>query len=182
MRAAAAAGNVTPGFAAEPSTGTSSSVISRTQAAAELKGDQAVQTVESFLSEWTTAECDGDSPTLETLLTSDFTAVGPLGFILSKQAWLARHRQGDLTYDRFGLAEVQTRMLGEVAVVTARNDTRGTYQGHPLPEAVRATFVLVSDSGTWRLAAIHMSFIAGTPGAPPIPGASVRREGGGSAA
>lgn len=137
-----------------------------------------MQTIESFLSDWSTAERDGDTATLETLLTSDFTAVGPLGFILSKQAWLARHRQGGLSYVSFGLAEAQTRMLGEAAVVTARNNTRGTYQGHPLPEAVRATLVLVSESGSRRLAAIHMSFIAGTQGAPPIPGASNRPEGG----
>lgn len=141
-----------------------------------------MQSIESFLSDWSTAERDGDTATLETLLSSDFTAVGPLGFILSKQAWLARHRQGGLSYDSFGLAEVQTRMPGEAAVVTARNNTRGTYQGHPLPEAVRATLVVVSESGSRRLAAIHMSFIAGTRGAPPIPGASNRPEGGGDTA
>jgi hypothetical protein len=33
----------------------------------------------------------------------------------------------------------------------------------------------------WQLAAIHMSFIAGTPGAPPIPGTGNRRGGEGSA-
>jgi hypothetical protein len=30
---------------------------------------------------------------------------------------------------------------------------------------------LVAESGSWRLAGIHMSFIAGTPRAPPLPGA-----------
>jgi hypothetical protein len=35
---------------------------------------------------------------------------------------------------------------------------------------VRGTLVLVKDAKGWRLAAIHMSFIAGTAGAPPIPG------------
>jgi ketosteroid isomerase-like protein len=134
-----------------------------------------VQAIDSFLAEWVAAEQNGDVGVLENLLTSDFTAVGPLGFILPKAAWLARHRQGDLSYESFELADVQARVLGEVAVITSRNNSRGSYQGHPLPEAVRATLVLVSDSGTWRLTAIHMSFIAGTPGAPPIPGASSRQ-------
>jgi SnoaL-like domain len=71
---------------------------------------------------------------------------------------------------------------GEAAVVTARNNTRGSYQGHPIPEATRATLVLVSNAGNWQLAAIHMSFIAGTRGAPPIPGAGNRPEGHGGAA
>ncbi len=97
--------------------------------------------------------------------------MGPLGFILPKAAWLARHRHGDLAYQEFSLDEVQTRLLGGTAVVIARHTARGSYQGHPIPEAVRATLTLVSDAGQWKLAAIHMSFIAGTPGAPPIPGA-----------
>jgi hypothetical protein len=37
---------------------------------------------------------------------------------------------------------------------------------------VRAALTLVAENGTWRLAGIHMSFIAGTPGAPPLPGAA----------
>jgi ketosteroid isomerase-like protein len=140
-----------------------------------------MQAIDSFLTEWTTAERNGDTGALETLLTSDFTAVGPLGFILPKGAWLARHRQGDLAYESFGVTEVQDRLLGDAAVVTARNNTRGTYQGHPIPAAVRATLVLVSDADRWKLAAIHMSFIAGTPGAPPIPGAGDRPQGAGGA-
>ena len=128
--------------------------------------------IDAFLGQWSAAEQAADTGRLETLLTDDFAGVGPLGFILPRQAWLARHRSGDLRYDSFGLAEVQTRVYGQAAVVTARNNTRGSYQGHPIPEATRATLVLVGDAGNWRLAAIHLSFIAGTPGAPPIPSAA----------
>lgn len=131
-----------------------------------------MQAIEEFLTSWAAAQQAGDTTTLETQLASGFTAVGPLGFILAKQAWLARHRHGDLSYQAFSLSEVNARTAGGTAVVTARNNTRGSYQGHPIPEAVRATLILVSDTASWKLAAIHMSFIAGTAGAPPIPGAS----------
>ena len=130
-----------------------------------------MQVTEGFLAEWAAAEQAGDTGALGTLLAEGFTAVGPLGFILPKQAWLARHRSGDLAYEAFGLEEVQARAIGQDAVVvTARNNTRGSYRGHPIPEATRATLVLASNGGRWQLAAIHISFIAGTPGAPPIPG------------
>jgi ketosteroid isomerase-like protein len=130
-----------------------------------------MQATEEFLSEWAAAEGAGDARTLETLLADGFTAVGPMGFILPKQAWLARHRSGDLSYQEFGLDEVQARPVGpDAAVVTARSNSRGSFQGHPVPESLRATLVLASSAGRWQLAAIHMSFIAGTPGAPPIPG------------
>lgn len=133
-----------------------------------------MQTVGSFLTEWTTAERNGDTGTLETLLTGDFTAVGSLGFILPKPAWLARHRQGDLTYQSFGLAEVQTRVLGGAAVVTARNNIRSSYQGHPLPEALRATLALVSDAGRWQLAAIHRASSPAPLARRPSPGGSCK--------
>ena len=124
--------------------------------------------IDSFLSEWTAAEQAAATEKLATLLTDDFYGVGPLGFVLSRPAWLGRHHQG-LTYEHFTLEEVQVRLFGDTAVVTARNNTLGTYQGQPLPEAVRATLVLVSSSDALRLAAIHMSFMAGTQGSPPRP-------------
>ena len=136
-----------------------------------------MQAIEEFLTTWAAAEQAGDTTTLETQLASDFTAVGPLGFILTKQAWLARHRHGDLTYQAFSLSEVNARTAGGTAIVTARNNTRGSYHGHPIPEAVRASLILVSDADSWKLAAIHLSFIAGTPGAPPLPGADGRTGG-----
>ena len=130
--------------------------------------------IDSFLDQWSTAEQAGDTERLDALLAGDFAGIGPLGFTLPRRAWLARHRSGDLSYDSFGLTEVQARVYGQAAVVTARNNTRGSYQGHPVPEATRATLVVVSDAGGWRLAAIHLSFIAGTAGAPPLPGAVAR--------
>jgi ketosteroid isomerase-like protein len=128
--------------------------------------------IHAFLHQWCAAEQAGDTRRLEGLLTDDFAGIGPLGFTLPKQAWLDRHRSRDLRYDSFSLAEVQTRVHGPAAVVTVRNNTGGRYQGHPIPEATRATLVLVSDDAKWRLAAIHMSFIAGTRGAPPLPAAN----------
>jgi hypothetical protein len=93
-----------------------------------------MQGIEEFLTTWAAAEQAGDTTTLETQLASDFTAVGPLGFILTKQAWLARHRHGDLTYQAFTLSEVNARTVGGTAIATARNNTRGSYQGHPIPK------------------------------------------------
>lgn len=126
--------------------------------------------IDAFLTAWTIAEQAGDTTILDQQLTADFYGVGPLGFILPRAAWLARHGQGDLAYAAFSLEEQQSRVLGPVAVVTARNNTRGTYRGRPIPEAARATLVLTRDTGGWKLAVIHLSFIAGTQGAPPLPG------------
>ncbi|MDQ1377812.1 MAG: hypothetical protein QOE15_1985 [Acidimicrobiaceae bacterium] len=107
--------------------------------------------ITSFLSAWAAAERTRD------------VGVGPLGFELSKTAWLARHDGDTLKYETF------VRPHGPVAIVTARQTAVGTFQGHPLPEVLRDTLLLSSARGTWQLAGIHMSFVAGTPGAPPGP-------------
>jgi ketosteroid isomerase-like protein len=126
--------------------------------------------ISGFLSRWTAAEVSGDVSALERYLTDDFIGIGPLGFTLSKQDWLARYAPGRLQYDTFQLEDVQLREYSDVAAVLARQLGKGTFQGNPVPEAVRATLVLVNQSGAWLLSIIHMSFIAGTPGSPPVPG------------
>jgi ketosteroid isomerase-like protein len=122
--------------------------------------------IDTFLSEWTDAERAGDVATLDALLTDDFVGVGPMGFTLTKPEWLERHRPGELEYETFALDERQDRRHGDAAVVTARQSARGTHQGRPVPETLRATLTLTAETGTWRLAGIQMSFVAGTPGAP----------------
>ena len=127
--------------------------------------------IDEFLAEWTVAEQSGDPAALDRLLTDDFLAVGPLGFTLTKREWLDRHA-GGLRYETLGLEEARARRYGDVAVVVARQVGQGTYQGNPVPTAVRASLILVRQPGGWRLAGSHLSFIAGTPGAPPVPGRS----------
>lgn len=128
------------------------------------------EAINTFLSEWAAAEQAGDTSLLDTCLTDDFVGIGPLGFTLSKNQWLERYATGDLTYDAFRLAEVQTRVYGNAAVATAHQTGRGAYRGQAVPADLRASLVLVKPAGSWRLGGIHMSFMAGTPGAPPIPG------------
>jgi ketosteroid isomerase-like protein len=130
--------------------------------------------VRDVLSRWAEAEQAGDPRAIGPLLTDDFVGIGPLGFALPKPAWVGRHASGDLHYERFTVDDVEVRDHGDIALVTATHHARGDFSGTPLPEALRASLALVREPGDgedgWRLAGLHLSFIAGTPGAPPIPG------------
>lgn len=126
--------------------------------------------INGFLKEWTQAELAGDAAAIGERLSDDFLGVGPLGFMLPREAWLQRFDQG-LHYDEFELTETQVRRYGDTAVVVGRQTQSGSFGGNPLPfSVVRATLLLERTSGSWKLAGAHMSFIAGTPGAPPVPG------------
>jgi hypothetical protein len=126
--------------------------------------------ITSLLRRWTDAELRGDADVLDGLLAPDFTGVGPLGFILSRTDWLERHRSHDLAYARFEYDEVTIQRHPGCAVVVARQDSDGTWQGHPVPGILRVSLVLVPAEGGWQVAFSQTSFMAGTPGAPPIPG------------
>ena len=100
----------------------------------------------TLLATWADAERSGDAETTDRLLTDDFVGVGPVGFQLSKEAWLQRLRGGELRYDQLDLEDVSSREYGDSAVTVARWNARGTARGNPIPEATRVTLVSVSST------------------------------------
>ncbi len=45
------------------------------------------------------AELEGDTAATDELLTDDFRAVGPFGFVVEKPRWLDRYRNAELKYE-----------------------------------------------------------------------------------
>ena len=121
------------------------------------------QEVARLADAWATAELGGDTAFLERTLADDFIGVGPLGFMLTKHEWLARHQSGDLTYDTLELDQVTVRMYGEAAVLIGRQVQSAAYRGNSVKAELRTTLVLVHQQGQWRLASLHLSPIGQPP-------------------
>jgi ketosteroid isomerase-like protein len=115
------------------------------------------QEVEQLAQAWVAAELRGDVAFLSQILADDFVDVGPLGFLLTKQEWLARLQSGDLHYDVLTLDEVKVRMYDEAAILIGRQLQEATYRGNPINAQLRITLVLVHQHGQWRLAGLHLS-------------------------
>src|SRR5437868_3357636 len=96
---------------------------------------------------WASAELRGDTTFLESTLADDFLGIGPLGFMLTKQEWLARHQSGDLQYESFNLVEVKVRVYNEAAILTGRQVQNGAYRGHSIQGQFRITLVFVYQQG-----------------------------------
>src|SRR5436309_6735553 len=99
---------------------------------------------------WATAELRGDTAFLENILADDFVGIGPLGFMLTRQEWLARHQSGDLKYESFSLDEVKVRVYNDAAILIGRQAQNATYRGNSIPGQFRITLVFVQQ-GQWRL-------------------------------
>jgi ketosteroid isomerase-like protein len=129
--------------------------------------EKEIKTMQSDIEElgqiWAAAEQRGDVPTLTAMLTDDFVGIGPLGFMLTKQEWLARHQSGELTYDGVDLDEVTVRVYNGAAVVIGRQGQQATYRGNRVDAELRTTLVFVHQEGQWRLASLHFSPIGQPP-------------------
>ena len=112
---------------------------------------------------WATAELRGDTAFLENILADDFIGIGPLGFLLTKQEWLARHQSGDMKYDVHTLDEVRVRAYPEAAIVIGRLTQEATYRGNPMNAQLRTTLVFVHQQGQWQLAGLHFCNIGQPP-------------------
>jgi ketosteroid isomerase-like protein len=132
--------------------------------------DQTSQ-LEKLGEEWAAAELNGDTAALGRILAEDFVAVGPRGFMLTREEWLSRHDSGNLTYESFEWDEVSVRVHGDAAVMIGREAARGRYQDgdfrYEIQDQFRATLLFVEEQERWLLIGLHLSPIAGPPGERP---------------
>jgi ketosteroid isomerase-like protein len=123
-------------------------------------------TILDFGRRWAAAEQQGDADTLDAMAVDDFTLVGPLGFILTKQQWSERYRGGDFVTSELEWKDVQVREYGTTAIAVGVHAQKAAYRGQANDGSFRSTHVLVQDDGEWKLASIHMSPITAPPGRP----------------
>jgi uncharacterized protein (TIGR02246 family) len=109
---------------------------------------------------WAEAEGRGDADALAALLTDDFAAVGPLGFVLDQRQYLGSRRSGELRVEGFAWEPGAARVYGDAAVVVGVVAQRSVYRGQPQPVATgrfRVTQVALRQGGAWRLAGLQYS-------------------------
>ena len=128
-----------------------------------MNREQTEQEVAQLTDTWATAELQSDTAFLEKCLSDDFIGVGPLGFLLTKQEWLARHQSDDMKYDVHTLDEVRVRTYTGAAIVIGRLTQKATYRGNPINAQFRTTLVFVQQQGQWRLASLQLSTIGQPP-------------------
>lgn len=117
----------------------------------------------SFL--WASAERNNNATVLDTLLAQDFTAVGPLGFVLTRAQWLDRYRKAAFVNEQFEWNINSVRTYGDSAVLIGIQNQTAAYRGRPSNGHFRVTQIMIRKDERWQLAGLHLSPLA-QPGAP----------------
>jgi uncharacterized protein (TIGR02246 family) len=113
---------------------------------------------------WAAAEQGNDAEALDGLLADDFVGVGPLGFVLGRDQWLARFGNG-LENRSFAVEDAQVRDYGSAAVVVGVLAQETSFRGGDNSGRFRLTLVAVRPSDRWLLANAHIGMLQ--PAGPP---------------
>lgn len=92
-----------------------------------------------------------DVAALDRLLADDLRIVRPNGVVVDKPGNLDEIRTGRRTFDTLEAPEAEARVRGDVAIVTGRARSTGSYQGKPVSGEFRFTRVYERRDGRWQL-------------------------------
>jgi len=115
-----------------------------------------------LLQAWATAEQENDAGRLDGLLAGEFAGVGPFGFILTRDQWLARFTNG-LVNRSFTVTDLQVRDVGTAAVAIGVLAQETSWQGHDNSGRFRVTLVAVRAGEGWLLAHVHIGPLQAPP-------------------
>lgn len=112
---------------------------------------------------WIQGEIEGDAGALAAIVTDDFALIGPAGFVLSREQWLARYRSGDLRTHSLRFEDTMTRIYAAAAVIVGRHVQQAEYRGQVASGEYCATHIAIRDETQWQLAGLHLSPIVDPP-------------------
>jgi ketosteroid isomerase-like protein len=121
---------------------------------------RADQQIQELGQRWAAAEPQGDAHALGELLVDDFRAVGPLGFVLTKQQWLDRYGAGGLQNASFTFDDVGVRVYGDATIAIGTQTQTGSFRELSTDGTFRVTQTVILERGRWLIASIHLRPIA----------------------
>jgi ketosteroid isomerase-like protein len=113
---------------------------------------EAKQQIEDLEQQWRAATLAADVPTLDRLLSDDYVGISWNGQLSTKAMWLDRTRTRNFSLSRLDLSDTKVKIVGNVAIVTARAEVQGTSDGTEMKGTFRYTRVYQRlPSGVWKI-------------------------------
>jgi ketosteroid isomerase-like protein len=115
---------------------------------------------------WAAAEQANDPARIDDLLAPEFVGVGPLGFVLTREQWLARFANG-LENRAFAVEEATVHDHGAAALVVGVDAQETFFAGGENSGRFRLSLVAVRADDRWLVAGVHIGPLQGGPPARP---------------
>lgn len=97
-----------------------------------------------------------DAAGIERLLADDWAVIATTGGVAEGRSIFPDGiKSGYLTRKTFEISEPRVRLYGNIAVVTTKVKTSGTFQGKPFDVLERQTDVLRWQQGAWKVVLTH---------------------------
>jgi ketosteroid isomerase-like protein len=94
-------------------------------------------------------ECDVKA--LEELIAEDYTAYDPHGNPQDLKMTLEAYQPGCVQLDRYDIEDVETRIIGEVGIITGKGYIHGTFADAEFEHDLRFLDLYIKRDGCWRL-------------------------------
>jgi len=109
--------------------------------------------------EWVAALVNRDTDTLGRIMAADCTFTYPLEGDGTDQ-FISDVKSGDLAMEKMTRDNVEVRIFGQTAVLTAVDTAKWIYKGHVIEGYYRTIHVYSEREGRWQLVAIQACPIA----------------------
>jgi ketosteroid isomerase-like protein len=113
---------------------------------------EARQQIEELEQQWRVATLSADVPAMDRMLSDDYVGISWNGQVNTKAMQLDRTRNRSFALTRMDLFDTKVKIVGNVAIVTARAELEGTNDGADLKGMFRYTRVYQKlPSGIWKI-------------------------------
>ncbi|MDL9938626.1 nuclear transport factor 2 family protein [Gordonia sp. ABSL1-1] len=109
---------------------------------------------------WADAEVDGDREELDRLGANGFHLIGPAGFVLDRDQWLARFAPGALDMEELTWSDVTVTTFTDAASLIGIVTQKATFAGHRSDGRFRVVHSIITEDGELRFATIQYSPLA----------------------
>ncbi len=113
---------------------------------------EARQEIEGLESQWRAATLASDLSAMDRLLSDDYVGISWNGQVNTKAMQIDRLRNRTFILTRLDLYDSKVRVVGDVAIVTARAEVQGTSDNSPMNGTFRYTRVYQKlPTGAWKI-------------------------------
>ena len=113
---------------------------------------EARQEIEGMETQWRAATLASDLTAMDRLLSDDYVGISWNGQVSTKAMQIDRLRNRSFVLTRLDLYDSKVKVVGDIAIVTARAEVQGTSDNSPMNGSFRYTRVYQRlPSGAWKI-------------------------------